>query len=153
MQQAKTADFGPFDAPEWKIGIVVARFNADITESLLQSALARAKDYKISPDNITVLEVAGSVEIPLALQSLAETGQYDALLSIGCVIKGETPHFDYVCKFATEGVLRVQLDYHMPIGFGVITCNTPEQAEARKHLGGDHLDATLHLAQAISPSV
>lgn len=149
MQQAKQAEFKPFDAHGWKIGIVVARFNHDITEALYQSAVSQAKAYNINPEDITTIEVAGSVEIPVALQSLAKTGAYNALLAIGCVIKGETPHFDYVCKMVTEGVLRVQLDYNIPVGLGVLTCNNQEQAEARKNLGGDHLDATLHLAKVL----
>lgn len=152
MQKATQAEFAPFEAGDWHIGIVVAQFNQEITNSLYESAIARANAYKINPENIKTIRVAGAVEIPLALQDLAESGQYDALLAIGCVINGETPHFEYVCKIVSEGVLRVQLDYHMPIGFGVLTCSTQAQAEARSHLGGDHLDATLQLAKTLRPT-
>jgi 6,7-dimethyl-8-ribityllumazine synthase len=144
MQQAKQGDFHPFDAAEWKLGIVVAEFNSHITELLLKSALKRAEDYGINPKNITVKKVAGSIEIPLVLQHFAKSKDYDALLAVGCVIKGETPHFDYVCKFVSEGILRVQLDYSMPIGFGVLTCNNEAEAKARATLGGEHLDAVMH---------
>ncbi len=150
MQQAKQATTEPFDASDWQLGIVVAGFNRHITDWLYKNALRRAADYGLVAANIDTIKVAGSVELPLALQHLAETGKYQALLAIGCVIRGETPHFDYVCQFATEGILRVQLDCKIPIGFGVLTCENEAQAEARVHLSGDHLDAALHLARALS---
>jgi 6,7-dimethyl-8-ribityllumazine synthase len=149
MQKAVTADFKTFDASDCKIAIVVAHFNRDITERLEKSALARAEDYKIAKENIDVVYVAGAIEIPLVLQQLAKTHKYQALLAVGCVIKGETPHFNYVCKFVSEGILQVQLDNSMPIGFGVLTCNDEAQALSRAKLGGEHLDAAMHQAQAI----
>lgn len=148
-QNAQTATYEPFDASAWKVGIVVADFNKDITASLLQSAQTRAVDYKIADTNIAVTHVAGAVEIPLVLQAMAQTKKYDVLLAIGCVIKGETPHFDYVCNFVTDGILKVQLDESMPVGFGILTCNNKEEAQARMHLGSDHLDAVMHQANAI----
>lgn len=150
MQQAKQMATEPFDASGWRLGIVVAAFNSEITEQLYQSALKRAADYGLKPTNIDTIKVAGSVELPLALQHLAETGKYRALLAIGCVIRGDTPHFDYVAKFATEGILRVQLDNKLPIGFGVLTVDDETQAKARAHLGGEHLDAAMQLARALS---
>lgn len=152
MQQAQQANHKIFDASQWRLGIVVAEFNQHITHSLYESALVRAGDYKISAAHITTMHVAGAVEVPLALQHLAQTRQYDALLAIGCIIKGDTPHFDYVCEFATQGILRVQLDEHIAIGFGVLTCNDEAQALARANLGGEHLDAALQLAQTLKTS-
>jgi 6,7-dimethyl-8-ribityllumazine synthase len=149
MQKANRTDVAPFGASNWKIGIVVAQFNAHITEQLLASALRRAGDYQISPKQITVIKVAGAVEIPVALQALADTEEYTALLAVGCVINGATPHFEYVCKYVSEGILRVSLDAGLPIGFGVLTCQSEEQAQERAHLGGEHLDAALQLAKAI----
>ncbi len=149
MQHASQAEFTPFDAAGWRLGIVVAQFNRQITTNLLASAMARAADYKLQPHHITTVAVAGAVEIPLALQRLAVSGNYQALLAIGCVIKGDTPHFDYVCKLVSEGVLRVQLDYSMPVGFGILTCNTVAEAQARQILGGEHLDAVLQLARSL----
>jgi 6,7-dimethyl-8-ribityllumazine synthase len=149
MQQAKQGDFQPFTAKDWKLGIVVAEFNKHITSQLLNSALARAKEYGIAESSITIKKVAGAVEIPLVLQSMAKSGDYDVLLAIGCVIRGATPHFEYVCKFATEGVLRVQLDNDMPIGFGVLSCDDEQQAQERAHLGGEHLDAVMHQAKVM----
>jgi 6,7-dimethyl-8-ribityllumazine synthase len=149
MQQAQQAAHQPFDASSWRLGIVVAQFNKHITGKLYDSAVARAAEYSIPVANIDTITVAGSVEVPLALQHLAQTGKYDALLAIGCVIKGDTPHFDYVCQFATEGILRVQLDEKIPIGFGILTCNDEAQAVARTDLGGEHLDAALQLVQSL----
>jgi 6,7-dimethyl-8-ribityllumazine synthase len=148
VQHAITGKIEIFNASDWKIGIVVSSFNQDITNSLYQSALKRAVDYKIKEENITTINVAGAAEIPLALQKLAKTNEYDALLAIGCVIQGDTPHFDYVCKIATEGILAVQLTYDIAIGYGLLTLSTLGQAEERKNLGGDHLDAAIQLAQA-----
>lgn len=152
MQQAEQGEFKPFNAADWKLGIVVAQFSKPITDQLLQSALQRASEYQIPTDNITVTHVAGAVEIPLMLQSMARSGKYQVLLAIGCVIKGATPHFDYVCKFVTDGILRVQLDNTMPIGFGILTCNNMAEAQERSGLGSEHLDAVMHQAMAIKSS-
>lgn len=149
MQKTEQTNFTPFDASSWRIGIVVAQFNAEITESLYKSALTRAVDYKLAPASIETVRVAGAVEIPLALQKMAKTKRFNALLAIGCVIQGDTPHFEYVCKFVTEGVLRVQLDNDMPIGFGVLTCATLSQAQDRTYNGANHLDAVLQLAKTL----
>ncbi len=149
MQSAKMADFKPFDATNWKIGVVVSQFNQDISEALCGSLLARAQEYNLQPNNISVFRVAGCVEVPLVLQQLAISKQYDVLIALGCVIKGDTPHFDYVCKFVTEGVLRVQLDQNIPIGFGILTCNNYKEATARRELGRQFLDAAMQQASTI----
>lgn len=149
MQRIDKTSAETFDAKEWRIGIVTAEFNSDITDQLEKSAIDRAAEYTIKDDQIDVIKVAGAIEIPLVLQQMAISGKYDALLAIGCVIKGETPHFDYVCQFVTDGILRVQLDNSMPIGFGVLTCNTLDEAISRANLGADHLDAVLQQARAI----
>ena len=149
MQRSEPPVIKTFDASGWKLGIVVAQFNGHITKELLASALKRAKHYKLSDSNIKVVHVAGAVEIPLVLQRMAAGGKYDALLSIGCVIRGDTSHFEYVCMFVTEVVLKVQLAHNIPIGFGVLTCENEAQAEARAGLGGEHLDAVMHQAQLL----
>jgi len=149
MQKADTGDFRPFDASGWSLGIVVAAFNRNITEQLYESALARAAEYKIADQSIETVRVAGAMEIPLAAQYLARKQTHRVLMAIGCVIKGETPHFEYVCKFATEGILRVQLDHSVPIGFGILTCDSVAQAQARAQLGADHLDAAFCLAKIL----
>ncbi len=149
MQTAQTADFTSFNARDWQVGIVVAKFNRNITDSLLDSTLKRAKDYQLHPEQIDVFTVAGCVEIPLVLQQLARTRKYDALVALGCVVQGETPHFDYVCKFVTEGVLRVQLEEQIPVGFGILTSSSVAQAQARAQLGDQFLDAALQQAKII----
>lgn len=139
-----------FNAAKYRVGIVAARFNNDITDELLSSALETAKKFQISAKNITVHRVAGSVEIPVILKALAETGKYDALLALGAIIRGETDHYDYVAKIVTEGVLEVMIDDEpMPVGYGVLTCENREQALARVHSGGEALAAALHCAKII----
>ena len=149
MQRIDHTSAEPFNAENWRIGIVTAEFNSDITGQLEKSAIDRAAEYNIKDAQIDVLKVAGAIEIPLVLQQMAAVGKYDALLAVGCVIKGETPHFDYVCQFVTDGILRVQMDHSMPVGFGVLTCNTLDEAVSRANLGAEHLDAVLHQAQLI----
>ncbi len=137
-----------FDASTYRVGIVVAQFNADITDQLLASARAAAKKYKIPPKSITVHRVAGSVEIPFVLKKMADSRKFDALVALGAIIRGETDHYDYVAKIVTEGVLEVMLDdLGISIGFGVLTCNDIQQAQARTRMGADALSAALENAR------
>lgn len=131
-----------------KAGIVAARRNSEITEKLLNSALIMLKKNGVDKKNIKVVSVAGSVEIPFALHKLAKnkTKKYDFLVALGCIIRGGTPHFDYVCKMAQEGVLEVMLEDDMPVGFGVLTVNNLKQAKARIHVGSEAALAALELA-------
>jgi 6,7-dimethyl-8-ribityllumazine synthase len=149
-QNLPKAEFKVFNAESYKVGIVVAVFNPDIGESILASALEKCRLYSIPESNITVHKVAGSVEIPVVLQALAETKSYDCLVALGTIIRGETPHFDYVAKIVSEGVLRVMLDYHIPIGFGVLTCENKDQALARVLSGGGALETALQTRKQIS---
>lgn len=134
-----------FDASRLKVGIVVSRFNSEITDKLLEGALMTLKEYKVKEKNIKVVKVDGSVETPFALQKLAKSRKFDCLAALGAVIKGETDHYTYVCKMAQEGVLRVMLDYSIPIGFGILMVNNLEQAEARISSGGSAVSAVLEL--------
>lgn len=124
----------------------MARFNHEITGGLLNSALAMLKKNKIVEENVKVVFVAGAVEIPFALHKLAKSKKYDFLVAIGCVIRGETPHFDFVCKMAQEGILKVMLEDNIPVGFGVLSVNNLKQAQARYHVGGEAVLAALELA-------
>lgn len=135
-----------FDASRFKVGVVVSRFNQGITDKLLESALKALREYKVKEKNIKVIPVAGSVETPIALQKLAKTKKYDCLVALGAVIKGETDHYTFVCKMAQEGVLRVMLDYSIPIGFGILMVNNLEQAKERVGSGGSAVSAVLELA-------
>lgn len=149
MHQAERSQFEKFDASNYKVGIVVALFNSDITMALLNQALEMLKNYKVKADNIYFCKVAGSIEIPLILKTLAETKKYDCLIALGAVIRGETAHFDYVCKIVSEGVLKVMLDYGIPIGFGILTTNTLQQAQARIDAGAAAVEAALQSANII----
>ncbi len=129
-----------------RVGIVSARFNEKITNGLTRSALAGLKECGVKEKNICVVSVPGAMEIPYTLQKLAASKKYDCLVAIGCVIRGETPHFDYVCKMAQEGILRVSQDYKLPIGFGILTLENVGQAAERLHLGSDAVKAAVELA-------
>lgn len=132
-------------APGARVGIVLGRFNALIGDRLLEAALATLKAHDVAPDRIEVVRVPGAYEIPLAAQALAETGRFQALVALGAVIRGETPHFDFVAGECSRGVLRVMLDRNIPIGFGVLTVNDAEQAMERAggRLGNKGEDAAL----------
>jgi len=137
--------FEPYDASGCHVGIVCAQFNHDITEQILDSALSKLKKYGVTADLITIRAVAGSVEIPIMLQKLAKEKKYDCLLAIGAVIKGETDHYRYVCKIVCEGVLRVMLDFSIPIGFAVLTVQNSELAESRVSIGAQAVEAVLQI--------
>ncbi|MBI2631199.1 6,7-dimethyl-8-ribityllumazine synthase [Candidatus Nomurabacteria bacterium] len=144
--QIKSKTYKYLDGSKLKAGIVVARWNNQITDELLKSALVTLKKSKVSEKKQKIISVAGSVEIPFALHKLARSNKYDFLIALGCVIKGDTPHFDYVCKMAQEGVLEVMLEDNIPVGFGVLTVNNLKQAKARIHVGGEATLAALELA-------
>ena len=129
----------------YHIGIAVADFNADITGKLLAGALAALTNAGVQKNDIRVVHVPGSFELPLACQKLAKTGKYDALVALGCVIKGETDHYHYVAGEASRGVMDVMLKFDIPIGFGILTTNTLEQAIARS---GKKIDAGGSAAKA-----
>ncbi|MDI6778023.1 MAG: 6,7-dimethyl-8-ribityllumazine synthase [Patescibacteria group bacterium] len=131
MKNAKKGEVKKIDGSKLKIGIVVSQFNDNITKSMLEGALETLKENKVKKENIKIVWVPGSFEIPLACQRLAETKKFDALVAIGCVIKGETDHYYYIANTASDGIMEVVLDYNLPIGFGVITVNNLKQAKAR----------------------
>lgn len=111
-----------------RIGIVVARFNSLVTENLLAGALAGLRRHGVAPNAVTVVKVPGSWELPLTLATLAATKKFDGLIALGAVIRGDTPHFDYVCNEAARGIQQAQLDTGVPVMFGVLTVNTEQQA-------------------------
>jgi len=133
------------DGSKLKVGIVFTRWNTEITDVLLTDALETLKKSKVQTKDIKLARVAGAVEIPFALHKLAKSKKYDFLVALGCVIKGGTPHFDYVCKMAQEGVLKVMFEDNIPIGFGVLTVNNIKQARERIHVGGEAVLAALEL--------
>jgi 6,7-dimethyl-8-ribityllumazine synthase len=122
---------GKLDASGLKIGIVVSRFNKDITEKLLEGALDGVKSHGGSDELITIVHVPGAFEIPLVAAKMAASGDYDALVCLGAVIRGDTPHFEYVSDAVTRGIGMAISRYQLPIGFGVLTTNDRQQAMER----------------------
>ena len=135
-----------FNGRKLKVAVVLTRWNSKITDKLLENALQTLKKCKMTEKNIRVIQVSGAVELPLALHKLALSKKYDFLVALGCIIRGDTPHFDYVCKMAQEGILKVMLEDNIPIGFGILTMNNLEQAKQRIHVGGEAALAALELS-------
>ena len=144
--QIKNKNYKYLNGKNLRAGIVVARFNQEVTDKLLENALVTLKKCKIEDKGIKVLSVAGAIEIPLALQKMARSGKYDFLVALACVIRGDTSHFDYVCKMIQEGIIKVMLDESISIGFGVLTTDTFKQAKSRYHVGGEAVLAALELS-------
>lgn len=119
---------GHLSAKGLRFGIVVSRFNSFITERLLSGAMDALERAGADPKNINVVRVPGSFEIPVAAKKLGASGQYDALICLGAILRGETSHFEYISAEVTRGVQRAALDTGVPMAFGVITVDTLEQA-------------------------
>jgi 6,7-dimethyl-8-ribityllumazine synthase len=117
-----------------KLAIVRARFNDKITGSLVDGSIKALKESGIIEKNIDIYEVPGSFEIPIKCLRLAKSKNYDGIIALGSVIKGETPHFDFVAKAVTDGVLKVMIEEDIIITFGVITTNNIKQAKARSEI-------------------
>ncbi|MEV0271409.1 MAG: 6,7-dimethyl-8-ribityllumazine synthase [Hamadaea sp.] len=124
------------DAHGLTLGVVATRWNGELVDQMLERALAAAKASGVS--DVEVHRVAGSVEIPVVAQALAR--RKDAVVALGVVVRGDTPHFDYVCRSVTDGLTRVALDERTPVGQGVLTVNTIEQARDRAGLPGSAED-------------
>ena len=127
-----------FDGSELSIGIVCARFNDHIVNELLAGALRGLRRCSVATSNIEIVWVPGAFEVPLAAKVLAETGTVDAIICLGTVIRGDTPHFEYVCEAATQGILDAQMTTGVPVMFGVLTLNTEQQAIDRSGPGIDN---------------
>ena len=120
------------DGKKLNIGIVQARFNDSITGALAAACLAELQALGVDPDNIRHVLVPGALEVPVALQAMAESGKYDALIALGCIIRGETYHFELVANESAAGVTRVSLDYQLPVANAILTTENLEQAIARQ---------------------
>ena len=118
-----------------RFGIIRSRFNEDVTKRLLEGALDALRAGGARDESIGVVVVPGAFEIPLVASRLARSRRYDALICLGAVIRGETPHFDYISAEVSRGIARVSYDYGLPVIFGVLTTNTEEQADARSGMG------------------
>lgn len=128
------------------VAIVVARFNDFVTKMLLNGAVDTLTYHGVNDEDITVASVPGAVEIPLVVKKMAESGEYDAVIALGCVIRGETAHFDYVAGQVSDGVGRVMLETDVPVIFGVLTTETTEQAVQRADIEGENRGADYAMA-------
>jgi len=120
------------DGKKLRIGIVQARFNESITDTLAAAAMAELHALGVPADHVTLVKVPGALEVPVALQAMAESDRYDALIALGCIIRGETYHFELVANESGAGVSRVSLDYQLPIANAIITTENVAQAVARQ---------------------
>jgi 6,7-dimethyl-8-ribityllumazine synthase len=132
------------------VAVVVAKFNGEITTKLLESALAELDEIGIPRAQLTIVPVPGAFELPIAAMALAKTRRYVCVVALGCVIRGETPHFEFVASEAASGLQLAGLETGIPISFGVLTCDTKEQAEARVGKGADAVRTALEMADLFS---
>ncbi len=129
------------------IGIVMSRFNLPVCEGLLSACVAELKRLGVADGDMVIANVPGALEIPLVLQSMAQSGRYDALVALGAVIRGETYHFEVVSNDACRAIMDVQLDTGIPIANGILTCESDEQAEVRMQpKGSDCAQAAVEMA-------
>jgi 6,7-dimethyl-8-ribityllumazine synthase len=132
------------------VGIVVSRFNGEVVNRLLASALAELEKAEVAKDSITVMAVPGAFELPLGAMALAKTRRYSCIVALGCVIRGETAHFDYISGEAASGLQLAALETGVPVAFGVLTCDTLEQAMARVDKGAEAVRTALEMADVFS---
>jgi 6,7-dimethyl-8-ribityllumazine synthase len=132
------------------VGVVVSRFNGEIVNRLLASALAELEKAGVAKESITVMAVPGAFELPLGAMALAKTRRYSCIVALGCVIRGETAHFEYIAGEAASGLQLAALETGVPVSFGVLTVDTVEQAEARIDKGGEAVRTALEMADLFS---
>jgi 6,7-dimethyl-8-ribityllumazine synthase len=141
---------GVADGKRRSVAIVASRFNGEITNRLLQSALDELDEAGVRPEAITIMPVPGAFELPLAAMALAKTRRYACVVALGCVIRGETPHFEYISSEAASGLQLAALETGVPVAFGVLTVDTAEQAEARVEKGAEAARTALEMADAFA---
>ena len=122
---------GTLQGTSRRFGIVASRFNERLVTHLIDGAADELRRHGVTSEHIHLVRVPGAWEIPLALDELARRGGLDGLVALGVVIRGETPHFDYICSQCSSGIARVSAEHRIPVGFGLLTCNTSEQAQER----------------------
>jgi 6,7-dimethyl-8-ribityllumazine synthase len=137
--------------PRTDVAIVASRYNSEVVSKLLQGAVERLSERGIARERLTIVLVPGAWELPLACRRLAEAGGHQAVIALGCVIRGGTPHFDYVCAEASRGVIQASLDTGVPVAFGLLTTDDAKQAHDRAggahgNKGAEAADAALEMA-------
>lgn len=154
MRSGRSGETHGLDGTGLRFGLVAARFNEEVVDRLLEGALDSLVEHGVDRDDCQVLRVPGGWEVPLALRELAATDRFDGLVSLAVVIRGETPHFDYICSTCSEESAAVSSEFRIPVGFGVLTCDTREQAEARAggeagNKGSEAALAALEMARLV----
>lgn len=142
---------GQLDAKGLKVAVVATRFNDFIVDRLVGGALDYLERHGLDMANVTVVRIPGAFEMPLVCQKLAASGKYDGILALGAVIRGGTPHFDYVCAEASKGIAQAMLQHNMPVGFGLLTCDNIEQAieRAGSKAGNKGVEAAAAMLETI----
>ena len=138
-----------------RVAIVASRYHSEVIQQLLNGALEAVQDAGLEPGNADVVPAAGAFELGLLARAAAASGRYVAVAALGCVIRGSTPHFEYVCSEASRAMTLAALDTGIPVGFGLITCDTPEQAWERAggadgNKGAEAMSAALASARTLS---
>jgi 6,7-dimethyl-8-ribityllumazine synthase len=141
---------GEPDGTRRGVAIVAARFNGQITNRLLEAALAELDEAGVRRDAITVMPVPGAFELPLAAMALAKTRRFACVVALGCIVRGETPHFEFIASEAASGLQLAALETGVPVAFGVLTVDMIEQAEARVSKGAEAVRTALEMADAFS---
>jgi 6,7-dimethyl-8-ribityllumazine synthase len=141
---------GSPDGNRRTVAIVVGKFNGEITGRLLESAMAALDEAGVARDAVLVMPVPGAFELPIAAMALAKTRRYSCVVALGCVIRGETPHFDFVASEAASGLQLAGIETGVPVSFGLLTCDTAEQAEERVDRGGWAARTALEMADAFA---
>ena len=141
---------GEPDGTRRGVAIVAARFNGEIVNKLLESALGELEEAGVRRDAITVMPVPGAFELPLAAMALAKTRRFACVVALGCVVRGETPHFDFIASEAASGLQLAALETGVPVAFGVLTVDMVEQAEARVSKGAEAVRTALEMADAFA---
>lgn len=145
-----------FDARSWRVAIVAARFNAPLVDQLVDGAMRAWSAHGGNADELLVVRVPGAFELPLAALKFAASGEYHAVIALGCVIRGDTPHFEYVAGECARGIMDASLVSGIPVIFGVLTTETDAQAQERAALdrmnkGGESMEAALEMIELLEP--
>ena len=138
------------DGTRRSVAIVASRFNGEITNQLLEAALEELETTGVRRDAVTVMPVPGAFELPLAAMALAKTRRYACVVALGCVVRGETPHFDFIASEAASGLQLAALETGVPVAFGVLTVDVKEQAVARIAKGAEAVRTALEMADAFA---
>jgi 6,7-dimethyl-8-ribityllumazine synthase len=141
---------GEPDGTRRGVAIVAARFNGEITNKLLEAALGELDEAGVRRDAVTVMPVPGAFELPLAAMALAKTRRFACVVALGCIVRGETPHFEFIASEAASGLQLAALETGVPVAFGVLTVDMIEQAEARVSKGAEAVRTALEMADAFS---